>query len=148
MARERISNFAVHIAGTFRFDVSDYQVMGLQVLIVVGPAFSFQYAIAIASVISMDLHERVDSAAVFNIVQIGGTPSFQAIGGTIFKNVGRYGVTAEKLIAQLSLLVWEARDPDITPDRAATYVTTVIVRESYLVAVGGAICLGCGPAAC
>ncbi|KAL5356108.1 major facilitator superfamily domain-containing protein [Aspergillus floccosus] len=135
--------------------VSDAQVLGLEALIGVGLGCSLQHGVGISNVINQEPWHRVDSAALFNMAQMGGIAIALAAAGPIFQNVG-YDMLVDAVgddgysqkdlreaLAGVSSMVWQSSDPEIV-SRGVEAVAGVIAREWYLVVAGGAACLVCG----
>ncbi|KAJ5415677.1 hypothetical protein N7465_004372 [Penicillium sp. CMV-2018d] len=143
------------MAGTLSPHVSESQVLGLQAVIGVGLGCSFQHGVGVSNVINKTPRDRVDSAVMFNMAQMGGIAIALAIAGSIFQNVGynlltdaigNNGYSEKELreaLAGVSSAVWQSGNPEVL-SRGVDAVATVIGREFYLVVAGGAICLVCG----
>ncbi|KAJ5952414.1 uncharacterized protein N7479_010827 [Penicillium vulpinum] len=143
------------MAGTLSPRVSESQVLGLEALIGVGLGCSFQHGVGVANVINKNQRDRVDSAVMFNMAQMGGIAIALAVAGSIFQNVGYNLLTAaigdngyserdlREALAGVSSAVWQSANPEVV-SRGIDAVATVIGREFYLVVAGGAICLICG----
>ncbi|KAJ5336979.1 Major facilitator superfamily domain general substrate transporter [Penicillium brevicompactum] len=143
------------IASTLSPRVSESQVLGLEALIGVGLGCSFQHGVGVANVINKTPRDRVDSAVMFNMAQMGGIAIALAVAGSIFQNVG-YSLLMDAIgdngysekdlreaLAGVSSAVWQSGNPEIF-SRGIDAVATVIGREFYLVVAGGAICFFCG----
>ncbi|KAL4899593.1 hypothetical protein BDW74DRAFT_188982 [Aspergillus multicolor] len=130
-------------------------IMGLEALIGIGLGCSFQHGVGISNV--MNAHsprDRVDSAILFNMAQMGAIAIVLAIAGSIFQNVGftflrdavgDRGYSEQDLrqaLAGVSSVVWQSRDPEVLT-KGIEAVSKVIAREFYLVVAAGAICLLC-----
>ncbi|KAL4783841.1 major facilitator superfamily domain-containing protein [Aspergillus varians] len=134
---------------------SESTIMGLEALIGIGLGCSFQHGMGISNVLNKNSpHDRVDSAILFNMAQMGAIAIVLAVAGCIFQNVG-YGLLTDALgdrgysehdlreaLAGVSSAVWQSRDPEVLR-RGVEAVSTVVAREFYLVVAGGAICLVC-----
>ncbi|CAP96309.1 hypothetical protein E8E15_002468 [Penicillium rubens] len=143
------------MAGTLSPGVSESQVLGLEALIGVGLGCSFQHGVGISSVINKNPRDRVDSAVMFNMAQMGGIAIALAVAGSIFQNagynmltdaIGDSGYSEEELreaLAGVSSGVWQSGNPDVR-SRGVNAVATVIGQEFYLVVAGGVACLVCG----
>lgn len=130
-------------------------IMGLEALIGIGLGCSFQHGVGISNVMNQKSpRDRVDSAILFNMAQMGAIAIVLAVAGCIFHNVG-YSLLNEALggrgysehdlreaLAGVSSVVWQSRDPEVI-ERGVEAVASVIGREFYLVVAGGAICLVC-----
>lgn len=130
-------------------------IMGLEALIGIGLGCSFQHGVGISNVMNQGSpRDRVDSAILFNMAQMGAIAIVLAVAGCIFHNVG-YNLLNEALgdrgysehdlreaLAGVSSVVWQSRDPEVIK-RGVEAVSKVIGREFYLVVAGGAICLVC-----
>ncbi|CAI7647005.1 unnamed protein product [Penicillium glandicola] len=143
------------MAGTLSPSVSESQVLGLEALIGVGLGCSFQHGVGVSNVINKNPRDRVDSAVMFNMAQMGGIAIALAVAGSIFQNVG-YNLLVDAIgdngysekdlreaLAGASSAVWQSGNPEVL-SRGIDAVATVIGREFYLVVAGGAICLVCG----
>ncbi|KAG2419986.1 hypothetical protein HFD88_004783 [Aspergillus terreus] len=143
------------MAATLSPSVSEAQVLGLEALIGVGLGCSFQHGVGISNVINKEPRDRVDSAVIFNMAQMGGIAIVLAVAGSIFQNVG-YNMLVDAVgageysqkdlreaLAGVSSVVWRSSDPEIV-SRGVEAVAEVIAREFYLVVAGGAVCLVCG----
>lgn len=143
------------MAATLSPSVSEAQVLGLEALIGVGLGCSFQHGVGISNVINKEPRDRVDSAVIFNMAQMGGIAIVLAVAGSIFQNVG-YNMLVDAVgtgeysqrdlreaLAGVSSVVWRSSDPEIV-SRGVEAVAEVIAREFYLVVGGGAVCLVCG----
>ncbi|GES64649.1 efflux pump antibiotic resistance protein [Aspergillus terreus] len=143
------------MAATLSPSVSEAQVLGLEALIGVGLGCSFQHGVGISNVINKEPRDRVDSAVMFNMAQMGGIAIVLAVAGSIFQNVG-YKMLVDAVgtgeysqkdlreaLAGVSSVVWRSSDPEIA-SRGVDAVSEVIAREFYLVVAGGAVCLVCG----
>ncbi|KAF9885590.1 hypothetical protein FE257_012796 [Aspergillus nanangensis] len=143
------------MAATLTATVSEAQVLGLEALIGVGLGCSFQHGVGISNVINKDPVDRVDSAVMFNMAQMGGIAIALAIAGSIFQNVGYdmladavgdHGYSPQQLreaLAGVSSAVWGSTDSGVVA-RGIEAVAEVIGREFYMVVAGGVICLLCG----
>ncbi|KAL2840419.1 major facilitator superfamily domain-containing protein [Aspergillus pseudoustus] len=142
------------MAATLSPTVPESQVMGLEALIGIGLGCSFQHGVGISNVINKSPQDRVDSAILFNMAQMGGIAIVLAVAGSIFQNVG-YSLLADALrgggyteedirqaLAGVSSVVWQSRDPEVLASGVEA-VAKVIAREFYLVVGGGAVCLVC-----
>ncbi|KAL5340240.1 major facilitator superfamily domain-containing protein [Aspergillus crustosus] len=133
---------------------SESRIMGLEALIGIGLGCSFQHGVGISNVINKSPQDRVDSAILFNMAQMGAVAIVLAIAGSIFQNVGfsfltdalgDRGYSEDELrqaLAGVSSVVWQSRDPEVLA-RGVEAVSRVIAREFYLAVAGGAICLVC-----
>ncbi|KAL4744409.1 hypothetical protein BDW72DRAFT_212683 [Aspergillus terricola var. indicus] len=144
------------LAATMSASTSESQIMGLGALIGVGLGCSFQHGIGISNVINRDgsPQDRVDSALLFNMSQMGSITIVLVIAGAIFHNVGfslldkaigNRGYSESDLreaLAGVSSVVWQSRDPEVVR-RGIEAVSTVLAREFYLVVASGALCLVC-----
>ncbi|KAJ5648810.1 Major facilitator superfamily domain general substrate transporter [Penicillium longicatenatum] len=143
------------MAGTLSPTVSESHVLGFEALIGVGLGCSFQHGVGVSNVINKNSHDRIDSAVMFNMAQMGGIAIALAVAGSIFQNVG-YNLLADALgdegysekdlreaLAGVSSAVWQSGNPEVL-SRGVDAVATVIGREFYLVVASGAICLVCG----
>ncbi|KAJ5766310.1 uncharacterized protein N7511_003926 [Penicillium nucicola] len=143
------------MAGTLSPDVSESQVLGFEAIIGVGLGCSFQHGVGVSNVINKTPRDRVDSAVMFNMAQMGGIAVALAIAGSIYQNVGYTlltdaigesgysGKDLREALAGVSSAVWQSGDPEVL-SRGIGAVATVIGREFYLVIAGGAVCLVCG----
>ncbi|KAF7590702.1 hypothetical protein BBP40_002538 [Aspergillus hancockii] len=143
------------MAGTLSPSVSESQVLGLEALIGIGLGCSFQHGVGISNVINKNARDRVDSAVMFNMAQMGSIAIILAIAGSIFQNVGyelltdaighgRYSqADLREVLAGVSSAVWQSGNPEVLV-RGVEAVSAVIAREFYLVMAGGALCLVCG----
>ncbi|KAL3447140.1 major facilitator superfamily domain-containing protein [Aspergillus insuetus] len=145
---------AAAMAATMSSTVSESQVMGLEALIGIGLGCSFQHGVGISNVMNKAPQDRVDSAILFNMAQMGAIAIVLSIAGSIFQNVG-YSLLSDALggrgyseedirqaLAGVSSVVWQSRDPDVLKSGVEA-VSKVIAREFYLVVAGGAVCLVC-----
>lgn len=143
------------MAGTLSSGVSESQVFGLEALIGIGLGCSFQHGVGISDVLNKDPRDRVDTAIIFNMAQMGGIAIALAVAGSIYQNVG-YNLLMEAIgnkgysekelreaLAGVSSAVWQSNNPEVLA-RGIDVVATVIEREFYLVVASGAICLVCG----
>lgn len=145
---------ATAMAATMDSHVSESQVMGLEALIGIGLGMHFQHGLGISSVINKDPRQKVDSAIICNMVQMGGIAIVLAMAGCIFQNVGfnllgdaigRENYSENELreaLAGVSSAVWQTRDPQVLL-RGIEAVTEVIADEFYIVVASGALCLIC-----
>lgn len=142
------------MAATLDENTSEAQVMGLEALIGIGLGMHFQHALGISNVINKNARDRVDSAVISNMVQMGGIAIILAIAGCVFQNVG-YNLLVDAIgtddyseqelreaLAGVSSVVWQSRDPMVL-SRGIQAVTEVIAREFYIVVASGALCLVC-----
>ncbi|CEL11609.1 hypothetical protein ASPCAL14710 [Aspergillus calidoustus] len=145
---------AAAMAANMSPTVSESQVMGLEALIGIGLGCSFQHGVGISNVMNKIPQDRVDSAILFNMAQMGAIAIVLSIAGSIFQNVG-YSLLSDALggrgyseedirqaLAGVSSVVWQSRDRDVL-NSGVEAVSKVIAREFYLVVAGGAICLVC-----
>jgi MFS family permease len=145
---------AAAMAATMSPTVSESQIMGLEALIGIGLGCSFQHGVGISNVMNKVPQDRVDSAILFNMAQMGAIAIVLSIAGSIFQNVG-YSLLSDALggrgyseedirqaLAGVSSVVWQSRDPDVL-NSGVEAVSKVIAREFYLVVAGGAVCLVC-----
>lgn len=145
---------AAAMAATLDEHVPERQIMGLEALIGIGLGMHFQHALGISNVINKNARDRVDSAVICNMVQMGGIAVILATAGCIFQNVG-YNLLADAIgtdvyseqdlreaLAGVSSAVWQSRDPTILR-RGIEAATKVIAREFYIVVASGALCLVC-----
>lgn len=144
------------MAATLTQDVSQAQVLGLEAVIGIGLGCHFQHGVGISNVINKDGRDRVDSVVIFNMAQMGGIAVILAVAGSIFQNVG-YNLLVDAIggegnysegeireaLAGVSSVVWQSKDPEVLR-RGVEAVSTVIAREFWIVAAGGALCLVCG----
>jgi hypothetical protein len=72
------------MAGTLSPGVSESQVLGLAAFIGVGLSCSFQHGVDVSNVINKNPRDRVDSAVMFNMAQMGGIAIALAVAGSIF----------------------------------------------------------------
>lgn len=79
---------AVAMTALMDENVSEAKVLAFEALIDVGLGMQFQHALGISNVICEDSRDRVDSAVICNMVQMGGIASILAAAGCIFQNVG------------------------------------------------------------
>ncbi|KAL4939184.1 hypothetical protein BDV06DRAFT_231233 [Aspergillus oleicola] len=135
--------------------ISESVVMGLEALIGIGLGCSFQHGVGISNVINRKSpQDRVDSAILFNMAQMGAIAIALAMAGSIFQNVG-YGLLVDAIgdrgytehdlreaLAGVSSVVWQSRDPEVLTGGVEA-VSKVIAREFYLVTAAGALCLVC-----
>ncbi|KAL2816035.1 major facilitator superfamily domain-containing protein [Aspergillus cavernicola] len=146
---------AAAMASTMSPTISESVIMALEALIGIGLGCSFQHGVGISNVIlAKNPQDRVDSAILFNMSQMGAIAIALAVAGSIFQNVGfsllndalgGRGYSESELraaLAGVSSVVWASRDPEVIR-RGVEAVSTVIAREFYLVVAGGAICLVC-----
>lgn len=146
------------MAGTLSENVSESQVLGLEAVIGIGLGMHFQHGIGISNVINKNNRDRVDSVVIFNMAQMGGIAVILAVAGSIFQNVG-YSLLQDAIgsedgvhytegeireaLAGVSSVVWQSKDPEVLR-RGVAAVSTVIAREFWIVAAGGALCMVCG----
>jgi hypothetical protein len=143
------------MAGTLSPTVSESHVLGFEALIGVGLGCSFQHGVGVSNVIKKNSHDRIDSAVMFNMAQMGGIAIALAVAGSIFQNLG-YNLLADAIgdkgysetdlreaLAGASSAVWQSGNPEVL-SRGVDAVAIVIGREFYIVVAGGAICLVCG----
>ncbi|KAL4803390.1 major facilitator superfamily domain-containing protein [Aspergillus unguis] len=130
-------------------------IMGLEALIGIGLGCSFQHGVGISNVLNAKSpRDKVDSAILFNMAQMGAIAIVLAVAGCVFQNVGfsllkdavgEKGYSDADLreaLAGVSSVVWQSRDPEVLR-RGIEAVSKVIAREFYLVVAGGVICLVC-----
>lgn len=131
-------------------------IMGLEALIGIVLGCSFQHGVGISNVLnSKSPRDKVDSAVLFNMAQMGAIAIVLALAGCIFQNVGfqllkdavgaAAGYSDEDLreaLAGVSSSLWQTRDPEVLR-RGIEAVSQVIAREFYLVVAGGVVCLVC-----
>lgn len=143
------------MAGTLSSSISESQVLGLEALIGIGLGCSFQHGVGISNVINKNPRDRIDSAIIFNMAQMGGIAIALAVAGSIYQNVG-YTLLTEAIgnkgysekdlreaLAGISSAVWQSNNPDVLA-RGIDVVAMVIGREFYLLVASGAVCLICG----
>ncbi|KAJ5364577.1 Major facilitator superfamily domain general substrate transporter [Penicillium cataractarum] len=143
------------MAGTLSPSVSESQVLGLEALIGIGLGCSFQHGVGISNVINKNPRDRVDSAVMFNMAQMGGIVIALAVAGSIYQNVG-YSLLTDAIgdsgysekdlreaLAGVSSAVWQSGNPEVR-SLGIDAVAEVIGREFYVVVAGGTICLLCG----
>ncbi|KAL4948465.1 major facilitator superfamily domain-containing protein [Aspergillus filifer] len=130
-------------------------IMGLEALIGIGLGCSFQHGVGISNVMNKNSsQDRVDSAILFNMAQMGAIAIALAIAGSIFQNVG-YGFLNDAIgdrgytehdlreaLAGVSSVVWQSRDTEVLTLGVGA-VSKVIAREFYLVTAAGVLCLIC-----
>ncbi|KAE8382735.1 major facilitator superfamily domain-containing protein [Aspergillus bertholletiae] len=143
------------MTATVSSSVPESQVMGLEALIAVGLGCSFQHGVGISNVINKDPRDKVDSAVMFNMAQMGSIAIVLAVAGSIFQNVGfdllidaigdkgYSDADLRQALAGVSSAVWESGDKEVVA-RGVQAVAEVLAREFYLVTAGGALCLVCG----
>lgn len=136
---------------------SDSLVMGLEALIGVGLGLHFQHGFGISNVINKhNARDRVDSAVICNMFQMGSIAGILAVAGCVFQNEGyrllRRAVGPDyadedvrEALAGVSSAVWRSRDPEVLRS-GIDAVTGVIAREFYIVTAVGALCLVCAAA--
>ncbi|EAW14870.1 putative MFS transporter [Aspergillus clavatus NRRL 1] len=134
---------------------SESHVMGFEALIGIGLGFTFQHGVGISNVINKSARDRVDSATLLLMAQMGAIAISLSIAGSIFQNVGESllaealgdrGVSQEDIrqaLAGVSSSVWGALDSEAL-ERALGAVTHVLALEFYLVVAAGALCVVCG----
>lgn len=76
------------MAGTLTRSVSESQILGLEALIGVGLGCSFQQGVGVSNVINKSPRDRVDSAVVFSMAQMGGIAISLAIAESLFQDIG------------------------------------------------------------
>ncbi|KAL4933246.1 major facilitator superfamily domain-containing protein [Aspergillus undulatus] len=134
---------------------SESVVMVLEALIGIGLGCSFQHGVGISNVINKNSpKDRVDSAILFNMAQMGAIAIALAMAGSIFQNVGfdmltdaigDHGYTEHDLreaLAGVSSAVWQSSDSEVL-EKGIEAVSKVIARMFYLVVAAGALCLIC-----
>lgn len=143
------------MAGILSPSISESQVLGLEAIIGIGLGCSFQHGVGISNVINKNPRDRIDSAVIFNMAQMGGIAISLAIAGSIYQNVGynlltgalgNRGYSEKELreaLAGVSSAVWQSNNPEVLT-RGIDVVATVIGREFYLVVASGVVCLICG----
>lgn len=146
---------AAAMAAILDDQTSESVVMGIQAIIGIGLGMHWQHGASLCNVINKDPRQKVDSIVIFNMSQMGAIAVALAMGGAIYQNVG-FNLLADALdgqgytdhdireaLAGVSSSVWQSRDPE-TLARGLEAVATVIAREFWIVAAGGALCLVCG----
>lgn len=143
------------IATTLNGGVAEAQVMGLEALLGFGLGMHFQHGFGISNVINKNPRDKVDSAIVCNMAQMGSIAAILAIAGSIFQNIGysllKVAIGMEEYsehevreaLAGVSSAVWQSKDPAVLA-RGLEAVTHIIAREFYIVTAAGSVCLLCG----
>lgn len=140
---------AVSMALLMDENVSETRVMAFEALIGVGLGMQFQHALGISNAICQNPPDRVDSAFICNMAQMGSIATILAVAGCIFQNVG-YSLLADALppgafteeqlreaLAGASSQAWSIST------RGAQAVAEVISREFYIVVGSGALGILC-----
>lgn len=91
-----VAGIATVAGATLTPSVSESQILGLEALIGVGLGCSFQQGVGVSNVINKSPRDRVDSAVVFSMAQMGGIAISLAIAGSIFQDIG-YSLLADAI---------------------------------------------------
>ncbi|KAG9249963.1 major facilitator superfamily domain-containing protein [Emericellopsis atlantica] len=135
---------------------TDSQIMGLEALLGVALGLGFQHSLAISNILIHDARDKIDSAMLCNLMQMGGIALMLSVAGCIFQNVG-LGLLQDSInfdrrftdhqvqeaLAGVSSALWNESDPRLMA-RGVQAVAETIAREFYIVLAGGIICLSCG----
>ncbi|KAL2786437.1 major facilitator superfamily domain-containing protein [Aspergillus keveii] len=148
---------AAALAATLRASTSDSHILAFEALIGIGLGFSFQHGIGISNTLNQSVKDRVDSATLLLLAQMGAIAISLSMGGCIYSNIGEarlssalegVGLSSEEIRQALagasSLLRERLVNQEGVFERAVEAVAGVLALEFWLVVAAGGACVLCG----
>ncbi|CEL03550.1 hypothetical protein ASPCAL04704 [Aspergillus calidoustus] len=156
-----ITSGSAALATTLSRSTPDSHILGFSALIGIGLGFSFQHGIGISNTLNANVKDRVDSATLLLLAQMGAIAISLSIGGCILSNVGEarlasalegVGLSREEIRQALAGAASVLRERLVREGeeevfgRAVEAVAGVLALEFWLVVAAGGVCVLCGVA--